>query len=314
MSQPERLSKLAVSPDEAAAALFQALNFSQRLPGMSAQDQVTMAIALSRDEPYALGADSRRPEAAPRGTVTQQQWSGSRLYPDTTRDWWVYVPAQLDAAMPAPLMVFQDGARYLGPEADVPAVFDTLIAAGEMAPTIGLFVNPGDKGPGLPLWGGSDNRSIEYDSLGDTYARFLVEELIPQVAQGHRLSSDPTERAICGLSSGGICAFNAAWERPDAFSKVVSHCGSFVDIRGGHALAPTVRRGPARPLRVFLQTGTQDLDVVFGHWVHANRDLAAALAYQGIEHRLVVGEGGHSLKHGGAIFPDTLRWLWRRTS
>jgi enterochelin esterase family protein len=118
-------------------------------------------------------------------------------------------------------------------------------------------------------------------------------------------------RAICGLSSGGICAFNAAWERPDYFSKVVSHCGSFVDIRGGYALAPAVRRSPPKPLRVFLQTGEHDLDIAFGNWPLANRELASALSYHGYDHQLVVGAGGHSLAHGGAIFADTLRWLWR---
>ena len=120
-------------------------------------------------------------------------------------------------------------------------------------------------------------------------------------------------RAICGLSSGGICAFNVAWERPDVFGKVVSHCGSFVNIRGGHLLASAVRAGPSKPLRVFLQSGAHDLDIVFGNWPHANRELAAALTYQGCAHQLVIGAGGHSLAHGGAIFPDTLRWLWQDT-
>jgi enterochelin esterase-like enzyme len=303
--------KTIATPDAAAAALLKAVDFAMVLPGMSAQDQVTMATALSRNEPYRPGADAVRREGIGRGTVSQHRFSDSRSYPGTARDWWLYIPSSTASTSPANLMVFQDGGRYLGPEIDAPAVFDNLIAAGEIPPTIGLFINPGDTGPGLPLWGGVDNRSIEYDSLGDAYARFLIEEMIPPVAAQHAVASDPAQRAICGLSSGGICAFNAAWERPDSFGGVISHCGSFVDIRGGHAMASKVRRGPARALRVFLQTGTQDLDVVFGHWVNANRDLAAALAYQSIDHQLVIGEGAHSLKHGGALFPDTLRWLWR---
>ena len=124
------------------------------------------------------------------------------------------------------------------------------------------------------------------------------------------VSTDPARRAVCGLSSSGLAAFNVAWERPDAFGNVITHCGSFVDIRGGHAIIPAVRRHPRKPLRVFQQTGRHDLDIVFGHWLNANRDLAAALDYHGYPHRLEVGEGGHSLLHGGAILPDTLRWIF----
>jgi enterochelin esterase family protein len=177
-----------------------------------------------------------------------------------------------------------------------------------------VFVNPGATGPGLPIYGGSDNRSIEYDSLGDTFARFLIDELLPEATRGLVITDDPAQRAIVGLSSGGACAFNAAWQRPDAFGLVATHCGSFVDIRGAHQLASDVRRGERKALRVFLQTGEHDLDIVFGHWLRANRELAAALDYRGYEHQLVVGRGGHSLRHGGAIFPDMLRWLWRRST
>jgi enterochelin esterase family protein len=208
-------------------------------------------------------------------------------------------------------MVFQDASLYLGPDANVPIAFDNLIHQGAMPLTIGLLVNPGEQGPGLPGWGGTDNRSVEYDSLGDRYARFLLEELLPPLEQQYHLVADPAGRAICGISSGGICAFTVAWERPDAFSKVVSHCGSFTAIRGGNRYPALIRKSAARPLRVFLQTGTRDLDVVFGNWVIANQDMAAALAYKGYDYQFVLGEGGHSLAHGGAIFPDTMRWLWR---
>jgi enterochelin esterase family protein len=226
-------------------------------------------------------------------------------------DYSVYVSVGCDDADDAPLMVFQDAARYLGPEIDVPAVLDNLVAAGELPPMVAVFVHPGATGPGLPVYGGSDNRSLEYDSLGDAYARFLLDELLPEATAGLHVSADPARRAICGLSSGGICAFNVAWERPDAFGKVVSHCGSFVALRGGDRVAAMVRAAPRKPLRVFLQTGVNDLDILFGDWPLANRQFASALAYRGYDHQLVVGEGGHSLAHGGAIFPDTLRWLWR---
>jgi enterochelin esterase family protein len=131
------------------------------------------------------------------------------------------------------------------------------------------------------------------------------------VEQDYRLVQDPAGRAICGMSSGGICAFTAAWERPDAFGKVVSHCGSYTNIRGGHNYPSTIRRAEKKPLRVFLQSGSNDLDVVFGNWPIANQDMAAALAFKQYDYQFVFGTGGHTLKHGGAIFPDTLRWLWR---
>ncbi|MCB0013075.1 MAG: hypothetical protein KDE34_14285 [Anaerolineales bacterium] len=262
-------------------------------------------------EPYQLGPDSKRQPGVPQGEVKPYHWARSAIYPETDRDYWVYVPAQYDGSLPACLMVFQDGAFYLSEDVQAPVVFDNLIHRGEMPLTIGLFVMPGHRGLGLPVYGGQDNRSVEYDSLGDTYARFLLEELIPEVAREYRLVDDPAGRAIGGLSSGGICAFTVAWERPDAFSKVVSHCGSFADIRGGHNYPPLIRKTERKPLRIFLQSGSRDLDVIFGNWPLANQQMAAALAYREYDYQFVFGEGGHTLKHGGAVFPDTLRWLWR---
>lgn len=279
--------------------------------GMSPADQRTFAAVMAAVEPYVLGPDSQIQDGVPCGTVTLFTWTSTTIYPGTSRDCWLYVPHQYDAAQPACLMVFQDASLYLGPDANVPIVFDNLIHQGAMPVTIGLFVSPGTPGPGMPIYGGSDNRSVEYDSLGDRYACFLLEELLPDIAQRYRITADPVGRAIGGLSSGGICAFTVAWERPDAFRKVVSHCGSFTNIRGGHIYPSLIRRTPPKPLRVFLQTGTRDLDVVFGNWPLANQDMAAALAYQGYDYQFVVGEGSHTLKHGGAILPETLRWLWR---
>ncbi len=275
------------------------------------RDQPVFAAIRSLNEPYTLGADSLLQEGVPRGAVTKYHWKSERVYPGVERDYWLYVPAQYDPSTPACLMVFQDANFYLTPDVNITVAFDNLIARGEMPVTIGLFVMPGDKGPGSPLYGGNDNRSFEYDSLGDQYVRFLLEELIPEVERQYALVSDPAGRAICGISSGGICAFNAAWERPDAFSKVVSHCGSFTDIRGGNQFPSMVRKSERKPIRVFLQSGSRDLNVVAGTWAIANQDMAAALAYRNYDYQFVFGEGGHSLKHGAAIFPDTLRWLWR---
>ncbi|MBV9787846.1 MAG: esterase family protein [Chloroflexi bacterium] len=281
------------------------------LEGISPADLQALTRTPEIDGPYTLGPESTAQENVPRGQVSQHHWVGGEIYPGVERDYWVYVPQQYDGSQLACLMVFQDGAMYLGPDTNIPIAFDNLIHQGDMPLTIGLFVNPGDRGPGMPRWGGADNRSVEYDSLDDRYARFLLEELLPPLEQQYNLVSDPAGRAICGISSGGICAFTVAWQRPDAFGKVVSHCGSFTSVRGGNQYPSMIRKSVAKPLRVFLQTGTKDLDVVFGNWVIANQDMAAALAYKDYDYQFVLGEGGHSLVHGGAIFPDTMRWLWR---
>jgi enterochelin esterase-like enzyme len=280
------------------------------LPGMPVADRARFARAVSLAEPYVPGPDAQGRADVPAGRVSAHRHVGAGVYPGVERGYQVYVPAQHAADRPAHLMVFLDGARYLGAEANARVVFDNLIHAGAIPPTIAVFVEPGESGPGLPIYGGTDNRSVEYDSTDDAFARFLVDELLPVALQGLAVSAASRERAICGLSSGGQAAFAAAWHRPQAFGNVVSHCGSFVALRGGDAWPAVIRCSPRKALRVFLQDGDNDLDIVFGHWLHANRQMAAALAYAGYEHQLVVGSGGHSLRHGGALLPDTLRWLW----
>jgi enterochelin esterase family protein len=245
--------------------------------------------------------------------VTQFQHV-STIFPGARRDYWVYVPQQYDPAAPTAVMVFQDGHAYVGDDGEfrVPIVFDNLIHAGAMPVTVGIFLNPGhvgDTAPKIP-WHAS-NRSFEYDTLSDQYARFLLEEILPEVATRWKLTDDPEQRAICGISSGGICAFTVAWERPDAFRKVLSHIGSFTDIRGGHAYPSLIRKEPVRPLRVYLQDGEADLDNEYGNWWLANLQMVAALRYRGYDHKFVGGTGAHDGKHGGAILPDSLRWLWR---
>ena len=285
-------------------------------PGTGPSPKDAASIGFGDAGPYELGPDSKPQDGVPKGTVTKYHHKSEKVYPGVERDYWVYVPAQHDGAKPACLMVFQDGAYYLGNSPGggklaAPVVFDNLIHKGEMPLTIGLFINAGDKGPGYPIWGGRDNRSVEYDSLGDRYARFLIEELIPEVTKKYRVTDDRAGRATVGLSSGGIAAFTLAWERPDVFGKVISHCGSYIDVRGGHNYPGLVRKTMKKPIRVFLQSGAHDANVVFGDLALANRQMASALEYAEYDYKFVFGEGGHSLKHGGAIFPDTLRWLWR---
>lgn len=269
------------------------------------------SVNIPQNEPYGLGPDSKKQDGIPEGVITKYHWVNKKFYVGTQRDYWLYIPEEYHPSKPACLMVFTDGQAYLGPDVQANFVLDNLIYKGDMPVTIGLFISPGDKGPGNPLYGGTDNRSVEYDSVSDLYPRFLIEEIIPEIKKKYNITNDPAGRAIAGISSGGICAFNAAWQRPDAFGKVVSHCGSFANIRGGDKYPEMIRRSPKKPMRVFLQSGEKDADVIWGNWPARNKEMMAALKYAGYDYQFVFGEGGHSLKHGGAIFPGTMRWLWR---
>ncbi len=273
----------------------------------------TVPTTFGGDEEYKLGSDSMRQDGVPQGKMTKHVWR-SKIFPDTIREYWVYVPAQYDDTNPACVMVFQDGHTYVSETGDfrVPVVFDNLIHKGEMPVTIGIFINPGHQGDSPPdnPWR-SNNRSFEYDTLSDQYARFMLDEILPDVGRTYRLTDDPNSRAICGISSGGICAFTVAWQRPDAFRKVMSHVGSFTNIRGGHVYPSLIRKTPNKPIRVFLQDGEQDLDNEYGNWWLSNLQMEAALKFKGYDYRFVGGTGGHNGKHGGAILPDSLRWLWR---
>src|SRR6266567_2172073 len=261
---------------------------------------------------YTLGVDSMPQEGVPRGEVTRYHWS-SKIFPGTVRDYWVYVPKQYDPAKPACVMVFQDGATYVKSNGQfrLPTVFDNLIHKKQMPVTLGIFINPGEI-PSAEAGGSArSNRSFEYDSLGDAYATFLLKEIMPEVGKQFQLTTDPEGRAICGISSGGICAWTVAWERPDAFRKVLSHVGSFTNIRGGNAYPFLIRKTEKKPIRVFLQDGAKDLDNLHGNWPLANQEMAAALKFMGYDYKFEFGTEGHNAKHGGAILPDSLRWLWR---
>lgn len=270
-------------------------------------------LHVNAADDYVLGPDSKPQDGVPRGEVTRYSFTNSTVYPGTVRDYWVYVPKQYDAAKPACLMVFQDGSSYQNPTGQyrTTIVFDNLIAKKEMPVTIGVFVNPGVVPATEPDRRPRNNRSFEYDSLGDTYAKFLINELLPEVARKYNVTTDPDGRAIGGASSGGICAFTVAWERPDSFRKVLSHIGSFTNIRGGHAYPALIRKTEKKPLRVFLQDGSGDLDNLFGNWPLANQEMAAALKFMKYDYKFEFGTEGHNGKHGGAILPESLRWLWR---
>ena len=272
------------------------------------------AAAHAADELNPDHPDRNVQPGVPTGKLTAGVFEGSTLYPGTRRDYSVYVPAQYSAEKPACLMVFQDGAGYSKTDGAfrVPVLFDNLIHQRAMPVTIAVFVNPGTIPATRSGAGDRSNRSFEYDSMGDLYARFLVDEFLPAALKDLNVSTDPKQRAICGISSGGICAFTAAWEKPEQFGKVLSHIGSFTDIRGGWAYPGLVRKSKdqPKPLKVYLQEGKDDLDNLFGNWPLANEDLAAALRFANYEYQFVMTGGGHSGQWGGDKLGDALKWLW----
>jgi enterochelin esterase family protein len=260
-------------------------------------------------EVYETHPDARERAGVPKGTLKQMPPWTSKVFAGTTRDWWVYVPAQYNAANPAAVMVFQDGATA---RQMVVPVFDNLIAKGDIPVTVGIFIEPGG------IKNARDNRSFEYDTLSDQYARFLLEEMLPEVEKTVRLRRDAAGRAIAGQSSGAIAAFTVAWERPNEFSKVLSGIGSYTNIQsgktlreGGHNYAAMIRKAPRKPIRILMQDGANDLDNQHGSWWLANQTLARSLAYAGYDYKFEQGQGFHSGSHMRAILPDALRWLWR---
>jgi enterochelin esterase family protein len=280
------------------------------------------SVALAADAPkkvdpneqYVLTEDSKPHEGVPKGKVEKFQWKESKIFPGTIHDYWVYVPAQYDGKTPACVYVSQDGIQY-----NAPVVFDNLIAKKQMPVTIGIMINPGyfppkpgepeKKADGKPNT--RSNRSVEYDSLGDKYAKFLLEEIIPEVAKTYKLTDVPEGRLIAGASSGGICAFNVAWERPDAFRKVFTSIGSFTNIRGGNVFPDLVLKADKKPIRVYQQDGKNDIVNQFGSWPEANERMAAAWDKKGYDHVFVQGEGTHNGRHAAMLFPDAMRWMWR---
>lgn len=271
------------------------------------------AVAQTTDN-YQPGPDSKPQAGVPKGEILKFTFDQSKIYPGTTRDYWIYVPAQYKAGAPACVYVQQDGIRF-----EAPTVFDNLINKKELPVIIGVFVAPGvvkaaDAGAALDRF----NRSYEYDGLGDAYARFLLDELLPDVetkktndGRAIKLSHDRNDRAIGGSSSGAIAAFTAAWERPGAFSRVFSAIGTYVDLRGGMRYPTLIRKYEPKPIRVFMQDGSNDNNRYGGDWWMANQTMERALTFAGYEVQHVWGDGGHTGKQATLIFPDAMRWLWK---
>lgn len=254
-----------------------------------------------------------RAQEVPSGEVLKFSFEQSKIFPGTVRQYSVYIPRQYSPEKPACVHINQDGVQF-----NAPAVFDQLIAKGEMPVTIGVFITPGR----VPAANGNAldrfNRSYEYDGLGDAYARFLLEELLPDVetkrasdGRAIKLSKDGNDRCIAGSSSGAICAFTAAWERPHEFRRVFSAIGTYVGLRGGNVYPTLVRKVEPKAIRVFLEDGSADQNIYGGDWWMANQELERSLKFAGNEVNHAWGDGGHNGKHATEIFPDAMRWIWK---
>jgi gluconolactonase len=265
-------------------------------------------------EKYPVDSASVEQPGVPKGEVLKFTFDHSAIFPGTFREYWIYVPAQYKADKPACVYVNQDGIQW-----KAPTVFDNLIAKKEMPVTIGVFVTPGrvlaDSGSNAL---NRFNRSFEYDGLGDAYTRFILTEILPEVekqktsdGRAIRLSKSGNDRAIGGSSSGAICAFTAAWEHPEEFSRVFSAIGTYTGLRGGDRYPILVRKYEPKPIRIFLQDGSNDLNIYAGDWWKANESMERAFVFSGYEVNHEWGEGGHSGTQGTAIFPKVMRWLWK---
>ncbi len=297
--------------------------------GLCAQDTIRTGLELT-------------PDHFPQPGVPKGEFKGpfnfySKIIPGTVRQYWLFVPAQYNASEPASVLVFQDGYRATNPEGSlrVPQVMENLIAKGEMPVTIGIFISPGNRSKDYPTtlgFSNPDNRAQEYDAMDNRYARFVIEEMLPEVAKEYNLTNDPEQRAIGGTSSGAIAAFTVAWHYPNAFRKIYSAIGSYVSIGfrpnenpiklGGQDYPALIRREPIRPMRIFFQDGTNDLSNEWGNWFLANKQMVSAMQYANqnadrkkidsprYQFTAVWTDGEHNDKHPGALLPEGLRWLW----
>lgn len=256
--------------------------------------------------PYKRSPEMAGPiNGAPKGKLSgSKSFASPAVYAGWTFEYWIYVPSQYEAGKPAALAVMQDGVSQYEGDINITPVFDNLIHAGEMPVTIGLFVRSG-------VEGGTRKRVENYDTVSERYGKMLIEEMIPAVLSDYDIVDDPDGWSIGGHSSGGVAAFSAAWFWPDAFRKVFTNSGSFVDISGADVYPQLIREAPPKPLRVGLRSGTKDLSDNRGSWFDANVQMAEALAEKGYHHRLVKGTGGHSMDHAAQDIADELRWLWR---
>lgn len=308
--------------------------------GLALMVAASQAFAAEPRKPgeYPPTADSIAQPGVAKGKLVGPLEFKSNVIAGTVRRYWIYVPAGYNPKEPPNLLVFQDGQRAIASTLNIPVVLDNLIAKGDIPKTLGIFITPGNTGtehyPDNLGTGNPNHRAPEYDALSDDYTRMLIDEILPEVAKKYSFTSDPKKRAIGGTSSGAICAWTVAWHRPDAFGNVISYIGSFTSIGyhpatattpmipGGDTYPGLIRRNPIRPIKVFFQDGTADLNNQFGSWHLANEQMVSAIQWANAnadekkdtgpryDMRFEWGDGAHSDVHGAWLLPGVLRWMF----
>lgn len=261
--------------------------------------------------------DSYPLPGVPRGKLSEKKTLASKIYPNMTANYWVYVNPGADTVHGAPLMVWQDGETIIGNQdllrLRLQIVSDNLVAKGLIPPMVHVLIQPGQK-PGERRM-----RSIQYDTVSDAYGRYLLEEVLPDVEKTYKLRQDAYSRAVAGASSGAICAFNVAWYHTDSFSRVLSHIGSYTALQwrpeegldGGYIVSHKVGREEKKNIRVWLSDGADDGESRVGSWPLSNIELANALKLRGYDFHFRFGTSLHAIAQGAMDLPESLAWLWR---
>ena len=264
-------------------------------------------LALATAGTTLLATEPDKPEAPPAGLTEHFTYSESGIFPGTRREVTIFIPAQYDGSKPACIYVKTDGYN----EKEKP-LLEMLIASGEMPVTVAVFVKPGELPAPMNGTLPRRNRCFEYDGVSDNHVRFLVEELLPFIAEKYHLnlSTDGNDRCISGGSSGGIAAFSAAWNRPDAFSRVYAASASFVAFRGGHEFPTNVRKFEAKPIRAYLTTGTRDMENCAGDWFLIDQEMDKALKFSGYDYFFRAIDGGHVAGYFDS-YREALSYLWK---
>ena len=269
----------------------------------------------ARGDAVGYNPDSYPKPGVPHGKLSEKHTLTSKIYDGMKYDYWTYASAGVDPNVPAALMVWQDGQ---GLEAELGGirlitVTDNLVQQGLLPPIVHVMIAPGTSADGKAM------RSIEYDTVSDHYARFLMEEVLPDVEKTYKLRQDAYSRAIAGESSGGICAFSAAWFMPDKFSRVHSAVGSFTSIQwrskenmdGGNVYPFMVRKDPKRNIRMWMSDGADDLENNHGSWPMQAIQMANSLKFREYDFHFRFGTAAHGGAQAALDLPESLTWLWR---
>ena len=269
----------------------------------------------NRGDATGYNPDSYPKAGVPKGVLSDKQSITSKIYPGMKVDFWYYASPGVDPAVPAAMMVWQDGQGLIGGDRSRLRLFtvtENLVAQKLIPPMVYVMIQPGmvDK---------QAMRAIEYDTVSDHYTRFVIEEVLPLVEKVYKLRADGYSRAIGGESSGAICAFTSAWYMPEKFARVHSTIGSYTSIKwhveensdGGNTYPFKVRKEPKRNIRVWMSDGVDDLENDHGSWPLQNIQLANSLKMKGYDYHFRLGTATHNSGQAALDLPESLAWLWR---